>query len=204
MFRINFILFLFVLFASNISNAQESFKSGVYFGPNVGQIRGDGYAGFNKIGGQIGGFVSHDLKNDWDYVISIGYINKGSFKPSKPDQGIFDKYLIILNYAEAKFTLRKQISVVNLDFGPYLGILFTSSVADENGKLNNPTYNFRKIDFGGFIGISYPLNDKIIVSLTNEQSLWPMANSVEFVRWFGIVGGSFNNVLAVNFHYHFK
>ena len=170
------------------SNAQESFKSGVYFGPNVGQIRGDGYAGFNKIGGQIGGFVSHNLKNDWDYIISIGYINKGSFKPSKPDQGIFDKYLIILNYAEAKFTLRKQISVVNLDVGPYLGILFTSSVADENGKLNNPTYNFRKIDFGGFIGISYPLNDKIIEHL---ESLIDENESIR-LSWFSTGDKDYN------------
>src|SRR5688500_17244565 len=93
MSRIKQILYPFVLilfFCTNL-NAQSYYVEGdntFYGGPVLGfnftQVDGDNYAGYNKVGLNIGGIVYTKFGSDFAASMEISYTQKGSRGKPKP------------------------------------------------------------------------------------------------------------------------
>lgn len=196
--RIGFILIAF--FSLNL-NAQP-FNSGIFLGTNTSQIEGDSYKGFNKIGYQIGVFTSREISSKLDWKLGLSWINKGSFKPSEPDLGIFGTYKISLNYVEIPFTLEYPWKGIIIEGGLLAGVLISAKEEDENGQVTVKTLNYNFGEIGWVFGLQYPFSEKVKVNLRYSRSLLPIADSIEITR-FGLFGGSFNNLIQINFSYQF-
>ena len=86
-----FLLPLNALAQSNyyVENEREFF-GGVIAGTNLSQIEGDGIAGYNKVGANVGAIVYARLKGPWAASMEILYSQKGSL--ANYTQQIFHQY----------------------------------------------------------------------------------------------------------------
>jgi len=185
------------------SVGQNSFNSELIVGGITSQVDGDNYGGFNKFGYHAGFFATRKLfKTDLEWQLGIQWANKGSFKPSQPNKGIFDTYKIKLNYAQIPFGVRKQIKKIWVEGGLTLGYLVSSQEEDQNGIISPTTLKYNSIELAYYAGLRYWLTEKVGFSLWSSRSITPMANSIE-ITTFGLFGGSFNNVIYFNLNYRF-
>lgn len=201
MIRFQFFIIWF-FFTISASVAQNSFNAQIVIGGLTSQIDGDNYGGFNKFGYHIGAFTTNKFeKSNLYWKLGIQFAEKGSFKPSQPDQGIFNTYKIKLQYVQIPIGITKNLKKFSIDGGITIGALVSASEADENGIVPN-TLNYNRMEVAYFLGPSYPINSKFLVSLHYSQSILPIADSLQF-NTFGLWGGSFNHVIFFNLHYRF-
>lgn len=195
-------IFFFILLLSSLNVYAQSFNSGFFVGANTSQIEGDSYKGFNKIGYQLGMFTSREIKNNLDWKLAISWINKGSFKPSEPDKGIFNTYKISLNYVEVPFTVEFLWKGFTWEAGLSAGVLISSNEEDQNGVAPVQSLNYNFGEIAGIFGIHYNLTEKLGANVRYSRSVLPIADSLEITR-FGLFGGSFNNLFQLNLFYRF-
>ncbi|MCT4586550.1 MAG: PorT family protein [Carboxylicivirga sp.] len=86
------IILAFSLLATSLT-AQE-FRAGPLLGTSFSQVDGDNFVGYNKVGINLGGFVSRPINDKWTIQLDIAYMQKGSREAPKPDKGKYDDYKI--------------------------------------------------------------------------------------------------------------
>jgi hypothetical protein len=193
-------IFVFLFFINAFS--QNSFNGEILFGGLTSQVDGDNYGGFNKFGYHIGFQVSKSISSDLNWFLGLQWANKGSFKPSEPDKGIYNTYKINLNYAQVPIGIRYFFKKVWLEGGLSAGVLASSEEEDQNGLVIPTTLTYNPFELAYFAGVSYPLSDKFSLGIWQSRSITPIANSIELTT-FGIFGGSFNNLIYFNLNYKF-
>ena len=96
---IKIIALSFCVFIFSKNTHAQTFEAGLIGGVNLSQLHGDGLAGFNQIGLNVGGRVAVQTSNRWMWNIDILFSQKGSNKGKDDLRSIpFDSYR--LNYAE--------------------------------------------------------------------------------------------------------
>lgn len=194
------ILFLFTVFQSY----SQRFEAEITAGLGGSQISGDELGGFNKAGLVAGGGVLTRLDEKWDMGFQILYIQKGSRKPSKLDQGDPTFYLLRLNYVEIPLQFRYRLGIKKFyaEAGPSLGYLIGSSEEDMDGEMpGRLAFNEFDISFMGSLG--YPIGNNWDFRFTYLQSILPVREHQG-----GIVDrlnrGQYNTMIAFTFSYVFK
>lgn len=185
------------------ANAQR-FKSEVQVGIVGSQVSGDDLSGFDKAGFLGGIGVRTDFKkNKFSLGFKILYLQKGSRKPSKLDQGDPTFYLLQLNYLEVPFQFRYLISKkIYVEAGPSFAYLVKSKEQDQDGELASRD-PFSKFDFSIAGAIAYSLNKQWDIRFEAWQSLLPIREHSNG-NTYRLNQGQYNSVIALSIQYTIK
>ena len=145
--KILFLLLWFLLaqgsaWAQLPGDGSKVFEGGVVMGANITQVDGDTYAGFHKVGLNMGGMVYVHLGPRWGVSMEMLYVQKGSrggeIRESYTVGTYIDKYYLNLNYVEVPLMLHLKVGGV-MDYE--LGAAYARLVRSEEWAYADvPTY----------------------------------------------------------------
>lgn len=182
--------------SAQAQTAERAFHAGLYLGAATTQIDGDGYGGFNKAGIMGGLYVNTKLNDKWRAEFQMGFIQKGSINPYRPDKGDFSYYRIALQYIEVPLLFRLKDKKFTYGFGPSVGVLISSVEEDLNGEVNLPFHNVKPTEVALNADLLYDLTPRLQTNVRYTHSILPISNEAIFTRW-GLVGGSYS--MSLNF-----
>ncbi len=197
---------VFILFISTTVHSQV-FNAGVMAGISGSQVEGDGYAGYNKLGFIVGGFTNTSLSENFSTQLEIYFINKGSQKNPRPDEGDIDEFKLNINYIEVPLGVRYHFKRFLLEGGVYASKFLSYSMSDEFGEKNTGNYPFKSFDLGGFFGLNYKINNNFIFNLRSKNSLTPIRDFENWDQQVGILNKLFNRgwySLELNFSIRYQ
>lgn len=184
------------------SDAQR-FRSEIQVGVVGSQVSGDDLSGFDKAGFLGGIGVRTDLKKKCSIGFKILYLQKGSRKPSKLDQGDPTYYLLQLNYLEVPIQFRYLIGKkIYVEAGPSFAYLVKSKEQDEDGELTSRD-PFSKFDFSIAGAIAYSLSKQWNIRFEAWQSLLPVRKHSNG-NTYRLNQGQYNSVIALGIQYTIK
>jgi hypothetical protein len=203
----NLILILIFFISFGTIKAQSSFNSGFQLGLNATQVTGDQIAGFHKAGIFAGIFVNHKAGSLGDFQLEINFTQKGSRKNAKPDEGIYDSYLMRLNYIAVpllyRFNLKEPLSI---DVGLEVAYLINAKEKDINGWVepDKSVPYFKDFDFSIFAGLGVHINDKLRFIFRYSYSIVPIRPRPPGNYYYGYWdAGQYNEVLTASLQYQF-
>ncbi|NNJ54785.1 MAG: porin family protein [Bacteroidia bacterium] len=182
----------------------QDFGASLLVGANFSQIDGDQFAGYNKLGLNVGIEIDRALNPDWEAAFELKFSMKGSKKIVDPD--IIDPTLkISYNYIEvpllAKFTRFESIT-------PYSGVSIGVNVfneRDDNGIITEED-KLKSTEIGFILGATYNFTDEWGVDLRHSYSLLSIRDYPIIVNsptWFGRAGW-YNRLFTVGLKYQFN
>jgi len=98
--KIRFLVLGVLIFIFSNKITAQTFQAGLIGGINLSQLHGDGLAGFNQIGINVGGRVAITPRERWMYSLDLAFSQKGSNK-STDDSPAIEFQSFRLNYTEA-------------------------------------------------------------------------------------------------------
>ena len=202
---ISFSILLITFFGRyNAATAQE-FKAGIQAGMTATQVTGDALAGFNKAGLFAGLTVRRKMGSFGYGQMEINFIQKGSRKNAKPDKGIYDSYLLRLNYVEVPVSYRYMFyKKMGVDMGLKFAYLINAREFDENGEIPDEVEKpgFNKFDISVFAGLVYKVNKNFNFVIRYAYSIKsfrpkPVSSYTHYSD------GQFNETICTAFQYNF-
>jgi hypothetical protein len=187
------LVLLFIFFLTSVK--AQNFKAKLFLGAAGSQVSGDELSGFNKGGGLFGLGVTYPIKATSALSMQLYYLQKGSRKPSKLDQGDPTFYLMRLNYIESTitydFSLNKKLY---LRLGPSIGYLISSKEEDQDGSLGNRS-KFSPVDvsLAGILG--FPFSKSWNFEFGYLQSLLPVREHGSGESYY-LNKGQYNSVIT--------
>ncbi len=180
---LNFIKIISLIFCAFIfsKNAHsQTFEAGLIGGVNLSQLHGDGLAGFNQIGLNVGGRVAVQTSDRWKWNIDILFSQKGSTKGKDDPLSIpFDKYR--LNYAEVPIMVSFLDWLDETDENEYYKLHFTAGVSvgqlvnfkviDALGQDVTELQNFNETAIDLILGATYFINQNIGINAQYSYAL---------------------------------
>ncbi len=168
------------------------FYGGLVAGANFAQVDGDYFAGYRKIGANVGGIVYTQLAKHVAISLEILYSQKGSksnlAQISPGDHNItILKYGISANYAEIPvminyFDKRKSHFGIGVSYGRLVGSTETVQTVDTNNKIVNLDFNsvypFKKDAFDFLAGAELHLWKGLFLNIRFQYSLIPMRSQI--------------------------
>ena len=187
-----------------VTSYGQDFGASLLMGSNFSQIDGDQFAGYNKLGLNVGIEIDRALSSDWEAAFELRFSMKGSKKVVDPD--VLDPTLkISYNYIEvpliAKYT---GIEVIT----PYSGISIGVNVfneRDDNGIVTEED-QLKSTEIGFILGATYNFTDEWGVDLRHSYSLFSVRDYPIIVNsptWFGRAGW-YNRLFTVGLKYQFN
>jgi hypothetical protein len=215
-----FLFFYCVFFFLYSAAIGQRFQAGVLGGISTSQVDGDTWAGYDKAGAFVGGFVTRDFSetSKWSASFELTYIQKGSRKIPHPDKGDFASYQLKLNYAEVPLLLRYNFSGMDslgekrmkfaLEGGITLGALVFSKEYDASGFIPYNGVPFQKADYSVVLGLNYFLSKHIGFDVRTEYSIVPVrkgGTASYYQNWTYkfLKPGFYNNLLVFSLRYQF-
>lgn len=192
---------LFILPSFFMSAQDQSFQGGLVGGALVSQVSGDGLGGFDKLGFQMGAYVHIPFSKKWAGKIELGYVAKGSQRPGNPDNPGMDTWGYRFNYIEVPLLLERKFRKFNVQFGPSVGVLVSSSYVFNKEKFEIPAPEPSSTDISFVGGVAYPLGDQFTATLRYSQSLVPVRDFVDVGVNPVFDGGMYNSALHLLIHY---
>jgi len=202
------LLLISLIFFSVLSSwGQSDFNFGFQLGLNGSQVTGDQLAGFHKAGLFGGLFVNHKAGRLGNIQLEMNFTQKGSRKNAKPDEGIYDSYLMRLNYVAVPLLYRFKIKkTLDIDVGLEAAYLISSRERDINGwvepDLSVPY--FKDFDFSIFAGIGVEINEHLLFVFRYSYSIVPIRPRPPGNYYYGYWdAGQYNEVLTGTLQYQF-
>ncbi len=197
----------FVLAALYVSSMKftlaQNFNAFAFGGVAASQVSGDALGGFDKAGIIFGAGVETPVSKNLAMSFEISYLQKGSRKPSKLDQGDPSQYLLRLNYLEVPLTLSYHLNKnVDVSLGAAAGYLVSSLEENENGELILKL-PFKTLDISATGGVSYRFDEHFKATLRGIQSVLPVREFGGKVSPF-FNAGQYNSVVVLMLGYYFK
>ncbi len=197
-------LIIITIFTFIQSHAQK-FKAGLNFGTTATQVTGDNLAGFNKIGVFGGMYVFLPIKNDNKLMMEFDFIQKGSRQNANPNQGIYDSYLMRLNYLEVPLIYEYNYrNFVGFQGGISLAFLISASEKDSYGTITPDLTEpyFKKTDLSYFAGFRFKIKKDWGFLFRYSYSIIPM-RSGPLLQSIYYHSGMYNNVIITSLQYSF-
>jgi hypothetical protein len=163
----------------------RTFYGGLTAGANFSQVDGDYFAGYNKVGVNVGGIVYAQLEKHIAASLEILYSQKGSKStgPREVDNGSYiTDYGINLNYAEIPvminyFDKRKSHFGAGLSYSRLTSSsedLFTSPA----NNVDLSKYPFKSSDLNAVAGFELHLVKGLFLNVRFQYSLTPVRSNV--------------------------
>lgn len=176
---IKIIALTFCVFIFSKNTHAQTFKAGLIGGVNLSQLHGDGLAGFNQIGLNVGGRIAVQTSDRWLWNIDILFSQKGSNKSADDPNSFFDSYR--LNYAEVPIMISFLDWAVEKDNGLFYKLHFTGGVAigrlvdfkviDALGTDVTDLQNFNRFSVDLIAGATYFINPHIGINAQYSYAL---------------------------------
>jgi hypothetical protein len=191
----------------------RTFYGGLVAGMNFTQVDGDNYAGYHKVGINVGGIVYTKFDEHLAASIEILYSQKGArghYAQKNANNNIVDGYKATLNYAEVPLQLC-YFDRRRSHFGAGLSIARLVSVK-ESGKLNGveyadfDKYPYKKMDYNFIIGGSLHIWEGLFLNARFQYSLVPIrkgTRGVDLPADFAGRNEQYNNMWTVRVMYLF-
>jgi hypothetical protein len=198
------LLLIFFLFGSAAASAQ-SFHAAVKGGITATQVSGDNLAGFDQLGGVLGGVVGIPISGKVDLNLEILFAQKGSRKKAYPDKGDYTEYLLRLNYIEIPLLLQyKHSKRFALEAGPAIGVLVSYKEENELGPFvwSEPR-PFDKLELSAAVGMLYNLTENWSIVSRFETSMLPIRPHLSG-QTYQLNLGQYNTVLMFALQYRFN
>ncbi len=188
------ILFIIFIFFISPSKAQN-FKAKLFLGAAGSQVSGDELSGFNKGSALLGLGVTYPVKSTSALSLQLYYLQKGSRKPSKLDQGDPSTYLMRLNYVESTITYDFSLSrKLYLRIGPSIGYLASFKEEDQDGPLGNRS-KFSPIDISLAGALGFPFSNSWNFEFGYLQSILPIREHGSGETYY-LNKGQYNSVIT--------
>jgi hypothetical protein len=195
------------------------FYGGLVAGGNFTQVDGDNYAGYHKVGVNVGGIVYAQLANKLAASMEILFVQKGSRAHKEqvtpfidPTAGIpvtIQKYNIDLNYAEVPIMIN-YFDKRKSNFGA--GFSYSQLISSNEKIVTNPglapetnpsDYPFRKADINLLAGVNLKLTGGLFLNVRFQYSLFSIRDEdVKFRNY--IRKDQYNNLYVLRLMYLFN
>ena len=180
-----------------VSSKAQSFGGGVSIGLSTSQISGDHLGGFNKIGLISGIYTNLKIKKNLSAQFEINYIEKGSKNPNIQEDNLAE---ISLSYVEIPISISlQQNKNIKIEAGILPAFIIKSEMNDLYSEIPISP-KFSSYDFGVFLGLNYPITEKIILNSRISNSIIPIRSHVSETTS-GLNKGQYNTVLSFTLHY---
>jgi hypothetical protein len=189
----------------------RTFYAGLIAGANFSQVDGDNFAGYHKVGMNVGGIVYTHLAEHLAVSLEILFSQKGakSNREQTANTGasvfLIEKYKIHLNYAEIPIQIN-YFDKRRSHFGA--GLSYSQLVSAKETSVTTPTYPndfekypFKKSDLNFIIGGNLHLIQGLFLNLRFQYSLMSIRNNIP--PGFGDRGQQFSNMWTVRLMYLF-
>lgn len=190
--------FLFIFLFLGIYNTlySQQFTGKFLFGMVASQVDGDGLAGYNKPGVQLGLIVGKSIYNKLSIQAGFMYTSKGSWQKNSITPPGYSPKKINLQYAEVPFFVKYDLTQKwKLNTGIALGYLFYLRVTDEFGSFtHDQTEPYLSFDYTANLGVDYQLNSSFSAFLYMNRSLIFIRENPFHI----------NNYISSGLYYHFR
>ncbi|MBS2096684.1 porin family protein [Carboxylicivirga linearis] len=205
------ILILFISLFCFITIQAQEFRAGFTGGPTMSQVDGDTYAGFNKLGFSLGGFVSRQISPSIDLQFDISYIQKGARRAPNIEKAIYDDYEIDLGYIQFPVTARYHFRDFSVEGGIAIAtLLHDDEFWDEQSiKGNEGVPPFKSLEFSTVFGLNYHISERLWINGRLLYSLnrirIPYDGELEIYdpkkHWLSRKPGQYNNNIVFSVYY---
>lgn len=198
---INRLAILLALGLLTTTGWSQNFKGGLIAGIAASQVSGDELGGYNKAGIYLGVFTQYPLSEIVNVKMEMNYIQKGSNNPKMIENNIPD---ISTSYIEMPLSIHfYQNQSTVFEAGLQAGFLLTSTdnYIDNIIKSESSESPFDKADIGAFAGMSYHLNNRMVLNTRISNSILPIRPHAQGAT-FLLNKGQYNTVLSFTIHYY--
>jgi hypothetical protein len=197
-------LVLFCLFGANIWAQEQDpeqnyyvevprvFYGGLLLGANFSQIDGDYYAGYHKVGLNVGGIAYAQLKTHLALSMEILYSEKGSKISSSDPLRLVSvnnvtyattDYGIKLNYAEVPvminyFDKRKSHAGIGFAYGRLVSATENITTYPSPPPVDLTKYDFKKDALDAIAGVDLHLWKGLFLNFRFQYSLLPVRDNI--------------------------
>ncbi|MBS1739718.1 MAG: PorT family protein [Bacteroidetes bacterium] len=189
----------------------RTFYAGIIAGGNFTQVDGDNFAGYHKVGLNVGGIVYTHLGDHLAVSLEILFSQKGAKgnkeQGASTQQGSFliTQYKSALNYAEIPIQLcyfdkRRSHFGGGFSYSQLISAKETT-VTNPNYPYNFEQYPFKKSDLNIVLGGNLHLVKGLFLNLRFQYSLISIRNNIP--PGFGDRGQQFNNMWTARLMYLF-
>ena len=198
-----YLVSLILIFASLQLSEAQVFEGGFFGGFVASQVDGDTYGGYNKFGISLGGFISKEHLQNTNWKFEIRYIQKGSAQRETEFNPTF--YKLTIHYVEIPLIYQYEfyedlIAEIGLSPDVYLFHKEEDEVGDMDQD-DRPDYH--RFGLNGDIGLSYKLNENVIVGLRRSHSIFSMRDHASGQSYY-LNTGQRNNVFHFTIYYQFR
>lgn len=186
---------------------EKTFYGGLIAGTNFSQVDGDNFAGYHKVGFNLGGIVYTKLDEHLAASMEVLYTQKGARakEPYTPVPGLYiTNYGITLNYAEVPLMLNyfdKRKSHFGGGFSySRLGTAKENIETSPKQNVNLLDYPFKKSDYNFLLSGNLHCWKGLFLNVRFQYSLISIRNSTP--QYFGR-GQQFNNMWTIRLMYLF-
>jgi len=172
----------------------QAFTGGLLGGLSVNQIDGDEYAGYDKAGIILGGWVRTNTTGLFQVQGEIRYFGKGAGNRANPDQP--DRYYRVrLRYIEVPVILRYTVSSrIPLGLGLSAGYLAEAKEDLTGDGYIDPVRKFRRLELAGQATAGYDFSSHITGEIRFSYSLIPVRDHPGGQTFLGNLGQYNNNL----------
>ena len=191
--------------------AQQQFEGRLILGTNFCQLNGDTYAGYHKIGLNMGAMVYVRLHPLSGISLELLYAQKGvwggTVKESYTVGTYFDKYYLDLNYLQACIMFHYKKHFIDYEAGIAYSRLITSR---EDAEADVPVYidparsRFNSYDLNYVVGLSIPLGERWCANARFEYSVVPVRTADKVYPRYSDGSAQFNEVTSLRFLYRLR
>ncbi|HSG67829.1 MAG TPA: porin family protein [Bacteroidales bacterium] len=168
-------ILLTIVFASIlVFGFSQRFNGGAMIGLIAGQVAGDTYSGYSKVGPAAGFFVNFQPADHSSIQLELAYMQKGSRKSANTVKEDYDSYLLRLNYIEMPLLYRYHIRWFALEAGPSLGF-FMSGYEEYNGE-DVKADDFASVTFQLNFGVVFTVAENWKFGIRTNNSLTNLRN----------------------------
>lgn len=202
---------LFLLLIPLLNIKAQDFKAGPLGGLSVSQVDGDSFAGYQKLGVNVGAFVSRPLSKSWDIQLNIEYMQKGSRKTPNVEKNEFDDYKIDLGYIQFPLVARYRYKDFSFEGGLSIGALLHSDEYKDGQDLSEleGVPPFQTMEYATVLGFNYHFNDRIWINTRLLYSInrirIPYDGQIPIYdprpHWLSRKPGQYNNNLVFSLYY---
>lgn len=171
--------------SSYYEEVPRTFYGGLLGGVNFTQVDGDSYAGYHKVGFNVGGIAYAQFAPHLAGSLEILFSQKGSRGHKEQESGtpgiFIKKYRIDLNYAEVPLQLNyfdRRKSHFGGGFSYSQLISSNEKVETQNGAVNVDEYKFRKMDINFILGGNLHLVKGLFLNARFQYSIIPIRKDI--------------------------
>ncbi|HQE11946.1 MAG TPA: porin family protein [Flavipsychrobacter sp.] len=187
----------------------HTFYGGLLLGANFTQVDGDSYAGYHKVGLNVGGIMYARLAEHVAASLELLFSQKGSRGHKVQESGnvgeFIQKYRIDLNYAEIPIQINyfdKRRSHFGAGFS-YSQLISSKEIIQTNLRsVGTDSLKFRKADLNFVLGGNLHLVKGLFLNLRFQYSLFPIRTKENINMDFGRAE-QYNNLFTLRLMYLF-